>query len=269
MRVFKLRNVKDFMNQIQQVKDSVHPKAFSIIINNNSNNLYYAYINTHKGFNIDLNIKESSENSGLLIEANIYFPKHNDIDPIDVNIQPNSTCIDFYFTDVKNHYNVVQIIDNLDPTAIITKNYIKIIGKKDIIIPFTYCGYVYSLFKINGYEDYFNVLTNQTSLFKYGVGNRIDIDWTSEKIFIYGISSEKDRLICEDKCSNSFKINGNDNLFLSLKIPSKRFIYLKNNQYILSDYICYVDYIISDISNTKREPKVTRVYLNKLWEAFS
>lgn len=268
MRVFKLRNTKDFMNQIQQVEDSVHPKSFGATVNNNNNNKLCAYINTHKGFNIDLIIKESPENSGLLIEANIYFPKHNDIDPIDVNIQPNSTCIDFYFTDVRNHYNVVQIIDNLDPTAIITKDYIKIIGKKDIIIPFTYCGYAYSLFKINGYEDYFNVLTNQTSLFKCGVGNRIDIDWTSEKILIYGINSEEDRLICEDKYSNSFKINGNDNLYLSLKIPSKKFIYLKSNQDILSDYICYVDYMISDISNTKREPKVARMYFNKLWEVF-
>ena len=267
MRVFKLRNVKDFMDQIRQVEDSVHPKNFSATINNNRGNLY-AYINTHKGFNIDLSITESPENLGLLIEANIYFPKHKDIDPIDVNIQPNFTHIDFYFTDVKNHYNVVQIIDNLDPTAIITKDYIKIIGKKDIIIPFTYCGYAYSLFKINGYKDYFNVLTNQTSLFKSGVGDRIDIDWTFEKILIYGISSKKDRLICEDKCSNSFKINGNDNLYLSSKIPSKRFIYLNSNHDILSDYICYVDYIISDISSTKPEPKVIRMHFNKLWEAF-
>ena len=91
---------------------------------------------------------------------------------------------------------------------------------------------------------------------------------TFEKILIYGISSKKDRLICEDKCSNSFKINGNDNLYLSSKIPSKRFIYLKSNHDILSDYICYVDYIISDISSMKPEPKVTRMYFNKLWEAF-
>ena len=267
MRVFKLRNAKDFMNQIQQVEDSVHPKNFSTIIKEEYNFLCYAYINTHKGFNIELNIKEKSSKD-LLIEVNMYFPKHGGINPIDVNIQSDSIQADFNFNRVTNHYKITQIIDNLDPTAIITKDYIKIIDKKDIIIPFTYCGYVYSLFKINGYEDYFNVITNRTSLFKRGIGNRIDIDWAFEKVLIYNINSEEDRLSCRGECLNSFKINNTDNLFLSLTIPSKRFIYLGSNQSLLIDYICYVKYLISDNSNAKSEPKVARMNLNKLWEVF-
>ena len=267
MRVFKLRNAKEFMNQIQQVEYSTRSKNFSTIIKKEHNFLYYAYINTHKGFNIELNIKKKSSKD-LLIEANIYFPKHRDIDSIDVNVQSNSAQADFNFNNVTNHYKITQIIDNLDPTAIITKNYIKIIDKEDIIIPFTYCGYVYSLFKINRYEDYFNISTNKTSLFKYGVGNRIDIDWVFEKVLIYSIISEEDRLSCRDECSNSFKINNTDRLFLSLKIPSKRFIYLSSNPDLLIDYICYVEYLISDNSDTKIEPKVARMNLNKLWGAF-